>query len=52
MGQSLEKDFIKCFSLIGSKCPYREHLLIVFTTLAIPKTALNQAKDFKDEIHF
>ena len=38
MGQSLEKGSVKCFSLIGNKCPYRENLLIVCTTLAVPKT--------------
>ena len=39
MGQSLEMDSMKCFSLIGNKCLYRENLLIVLTTLAAPKTA-------------
>ena len=39
MGQSLEKDHLKCFSLTGSKCPYREYLIIVCRTLAVPKTA-------------
>ena len=47
MGQSLEKDSIKCFCLIGCKCPYRENLLIVFTTLAVPKTAPMKRKTSK-----
>ena len=44
MGQSLEKDPLKCLSLIRSKCSYRGDLLIICTILAGPKTALNERK--------
>ena len=47
MGQSLEKDFLKCFSLTGSKCSYRADLLIVCTTLAVPKIARTKLKTSK-----
>ena len=35
----LQKDFLKCFSLIGCKCSYKGYLFMVCTTLAVPKTA-------------
>ena len=44
MGQSLEIDFLNSFSLTGCKWPYRADLLIVCTTLAVPKTALTKRK--------
>ena len=47
MGQSLEKDSVKCFSYIGSKCPYREYLLAVCTTLAVLNTASTKRKTSK-----
>ena len=47
MGQSLEKDSVKYFSLIGSKCSYRGYLLIVCTPLAVPKTAPIKRKTSK-----
>ena len=47
MGQSLEKATVKCFSLKGGKCPYREYLLIICTTLAVPKTAPIERKASK-----
>ena len=47
MGQSLEKDFLNCFSLTESECPYRADFLIVCTILAVPKTALTKRKTSK-----
>ena len=47
MGQSLGKDFLNCFSLIGSEYPYRADFLIVCTTLAVPMTALTKRKASK-----
>ena len=47
MSQSLEKDSLHCFSFTGSKCPYRADLLIVCTTMAVPKTALTMRKASK-----
>ena len=38
---------IQCFSYIESKCPYREYLLTVCTTLAVPKTAPIKRKTSK-----
>ena len=48
MGQLLEKDSIICFFLIGSKCPYKENLPIVCSTLAVPKTAPVKRKASKN----
>ena len=48
MGQSLEKDFLKCFPLIESKCLYTGYLLLS-VQLAVPKKNFtSQAMDFKD----
>ena len=41
-----------CFSYIRSKCPYREYVLTVCTTLAVPETAPIKCKTLKIRYFF